>query len=122
MRRKLWIALTLALLLCLCAAGALAADTFRFETKTLTMNEGETAQPVLIRDGTPAEDGTMTYTVSNKKVLSVTPDGQITALGKGQANVKATLKIGKRSFSASSISASTADAQRKSPRSTRSTR
>lgn len=101
MRRKLWIALTLALLLCLCAAGALAADTFRFETKTLTMNEGETAQPVLIRDGTPAEDGTMTYTVSNKKVLSVTPDGQITALGKGQANVKATLKIGKRSFSAS---------------------
>ena len=101
MRQKIRIALLVALALSMCAAAALAADVFRFDQKSIELFEGETARIDLIREGTPAEEGTLTYTSGNGKAVSVAADGTMTALNKGQSTVKAVLKTAKRSWSAS---------------------
>ena len=100
MRQKIRIALLVALALSMCAAAALAADVFRFDQKSIELFEGETARIDLIREGTPAEEGTLTYTSGNGKAVSVAADGTMTALNKGQSTVKAVLKTAKRSWSA----------------------
>lgn len=82
------------------AAGALAADVFQFDVRTIELFEGETASIDLIREGKPAEGGTITYTSGNERIASVTADGTITAGSPGVSFVKAVLKDGKRKWGA----------------------
>jgi len=79
---------------------ALAADVFKFETRKAEIFEGETFETVLSREGNPAEDGELTYKVTNEKVATVDENGVITAVSKGTTTVKAVLKGEKRSWTA----------------------
>ena len=57
----------------------------------------ESAQTALKLDGNFDGEGEITYASSNAKVATVAADGTVTAVGKGQANVTATLtRNGKR--------------------------
>ncbi len=89
-----------ALLLALGVSSALAADVFRFAEKEISLFEGETATPALTREGDPAQGGDLTYSSGNKKAVSVSADGVITAGEKGISTVKATLRSGKRVWTA----------------------
>ena len=90
------IILLLATLVLLCTAGtALAADTFIFTEKKVTIFEGETWEPTLKREGIPA-GGEVTWSVGNPKILSVSQDGVVTALQKGETTVSASVKGKKR--------------------------
>ncbi len=97
-RTALALALTAACILW--AAGGLAADVFQFESKDIELFEGETASINLIREGKPAEEGTITYTAGNERVATVDSDGTITAVKRGISYVKATLKGEKRKWGA----------------------
>ncbi|MBR2822408.1 MAG: Ig-like domain-containing protein [Clostridia bacterium] len=94
------IGIVMALVLWLCAATALAADVFRFEEKSIQVFEGETFQPALVREGTPAEDGKITWSVGKDTVLQVTEDGTVTALKKGDSALKAVFQGEKKSWRA----------------------
>lgn len=90
--------LALALLIALgIAVPASAGNVFLFAEKSFTLFEGESAQTALKRDGNFDGEGEITYASSNAKVATVAADGTVTAVGKGQANVTATLtRNGKR--------------------------
>ena len=103
MHRKFRFALALLALLLLAAATALGADAFRFETKNVTLFEGESAQPVLIRQGAAAEEGELTFTVGKPNILSLGEDGAVTGLSKGDSLLKATLKIGRKTWTATTM-------------------
>lgn len=92
--------MALILVLALPVPGALAADAFRFEEKSIDLFEGQTAQVPLIREGKPAEEGTITYSCRNPKAVSVAEDGTITAIQKGKSTVQATVTTEKRSWTA----------------------
>ena len=98
-RIKGWVTLALIVTL-LMAAAAAAADTFAFSEKSVTLFEGETLKPELKREGLPAEDGELTFKSGAEKIFTVAEDGTITALQKGQAQISATLKNGKKSWRA----------------------
>ena len=100
MRKKLLTALAVLAVLTLSLGAALAADVFRFEEKSVELFEGESLQAALIREGSPEAEGTLTWSSSNAKAASVSQDGVITGLKKGQTTVKAVLKAGSRSWSA----------------------
>ena len=100
MEKKI-VAILLTVLLATLATAALAADVFRFDSKSIDLFEGEEALIPLVREGNPAETGTLTYTAVNPKAVSVAPDGTIRALNKGKSTVKVTLKTGKRTWTAS---------------------
>ncbi len=100
MKRKILTALAVLAALALCMGGALAADVFRFEDKSLELFEGDSLQAVLVREGGPAEEGTLTWSSSNEKAATVSQEGLVTALKKGKATVKVVLKTEKRSWSA----------------------
>lgn len=79
-------------MICLLAAvPALAADVFMYEDRTMTLFEGDEGYPVILRDGKFDTDGTISYTVNNKKICSVDSDGTIHALARGTAIVTASL-------------------------------
>ena len=99
-RRRYLIGILLSMILCLAAAGALAADTFRFEQKNIQVFEGETFQPELTREGATAEEGEIRWSVGKETVLSVTDEGTVTALKKGESVLKATLTVGKKTWKA----------------------
>ena len=92
------LSLTLALLICLgIAAPASAANVFLFTEKTLTLFEGESVQTALKREGNFDGEGEISYASSNASVASVSADGTVTAVSKGQAAITATLtRNGKR--------------------------
>ncbi len=100
MKKKLLTALAVLAALALSLGAALAADVFRFEERSVELFEGESLQTVLIREGNPGEEGTLTWSSSNGKAASVSQDGVITGVKKGQTTVKAVLKAGSRSWSA----------------------
>ena len=99
MRKGIVIVLS-ALLLALGVSSALAADVFRFAEKEISLFEGETATPALTREGDPAQGGDLTYSSGNQKAAAVSADGVITAGQKGISTVKATLRSGKRVWTA----------------------
>ncbi len=85
-------ALLVIMMCCLLAVlPAAAADVFMYEDRSVTIFEGDTVHPVILRDGRFAGDGTISFTVNNKKVCSVDADGAITAGTRGTAIVTATL-------------------------------
>ena len=86
------------LALCLAAAApAAAANVFLFTEKTVSLFEGETLQTELTREGVYDGDGEIVYASSKAGIASVTEDGLITAVSKGQAEISASLnRNGKR--------------------------
>ncbi len=100
MNRKMTAGLLVLIALLMVSAAALAADPFRYAEKSLTLFEGETAQPELIREGTAAEGGTLTFRSTAENVASVDAEGRITALKKGQTYLRAVLKINRRTLTA----------------------
>ncbi len=95
------VGILLILLMTLTMAAALAADAFRFDQKSYEIYEGETFLPVLERIGTPAEDGEITWKAGKGTVISVSDDGTVTALKKGESTLKATIRIRGKSWTAS---------------------
>ena len=97
MKKRLMICLT-AVVLCLGAAvPALAANTFLFTEKRVTLFEGESVQTALKREGSFDGEGEIVYASSKEAIATVSEDGTITAAGKGQAEVYASLmRNGKR--------------------------
>ena len=97
MKRKTLTGL-LALLICLSAViPALAANTFLFTEKTVTLYEGETYETALRREGTYTGDGEVKYASTKESVATISEDGTITAVRKGDAVVTASLvRNGKR--------------------------
>ena len=97
MKKTLTVLLVTAVLL-LAAVPALAGDVFTFVNKNPSLLEGETVQMVLERSGKPAGEGTVTYTSSNQKVATVSGDGVVTAVSRGNSVIAATLKTGNRTW------------------------
>ena len=97
MKKRLMICL-LAAVFCLTAAvPALAANTFLFTEKRVTLFEGESAATALKREGSFDGEGEIVYTSSRETIATVSEDGTITAVGKGQTEVYASLmRDGKR--------------------------
>ena len=97
MKKRLMICLT-AVVLCLgVAVPALAANTFLFTEKRVTLFEGESVQTALKREGSFDGEGEIVYASSKEAIATVSEDGTITAAGKGQAEVYASLmRNGKR--------------------------
>lgn len=99
MKRLIPLMLTVALLLCCMTGTALADNKFYFDKTFNTVFENEELQLILIREGLCAEDGTLTFKTSNKKVATVDETGVVQGLGKGTATITATLKVEKRTWS-----------------------
>ena len=97
MNRKILAAALTALLCFTAVSPALAANVFVFTEKAVTLYEGETAQTTLQREGSYEGDGEITYSSSRPAVAEVSPDGTVTAAGKGQTVIAANLiRNGKR--------------------------
>ena len=94
-RMLIWL---IALLICLSAAiPALAANTFLFEEKTVTLFEGETFQTGLRREGVYDGDGEIKYASAKDSVATISEDGLITAVRKGETTMSVSLiRKGKR--------------------------
>ena len=86
MKRFLIAVLLCALVLC-CALPALAADKLAFAEKTITIFEGDSITPELIRDGKYADDVQISFSTNRPKVISVDEDGTVTGLAKGEATL-----------------------------------
>ena len=97
--KKLIILLTIAALVCLTFSAMAAGDGIAFDTSVNTVNEGETLQTVLNREGAAAE-GVVTYTSSSPKAATVDENGLVTAVKKGPAVITATVKVDKKTFKA----------------------
>lgn len=94
------LSLALVLLLCLgIVVPASAANVFLFTEKAVTLFEGESVQTALRREGNYDGDGEISYASSSVSVATVTQDGTVTAVGKGQAVITATLTRGGKRIS-----------------------
>ena len=100
MKLKLKTGLLILLTLLAVSAAALAADPFRYAERSAEIFEGETLKPELIREGSALEEGTLTFRSTNEKAATVDAEGNITAVKKGNAYIRATLKIGRRTLTA----------------------
>ena len=93
-------ALVFLLVVLLCAGAvipAMAANVFVFTEKVITLYEGETVETSLRREGVYDGDGEIVYASGKTGVATISEDGVITAVGKGQAEVSASLmRNGKR--------------------------
>ena len=97
MKKRIFAWLVSAVLCLTAAAPALAANIFMFTEKSITLNEGETYQTALKREGNLAGDGEIVYASGKQNVATVSQDGVITAVGKGRTEVTAALnRNGKR--------------------------
>lgn len=96
--RKKGLAAALALILCLgLAAPALAANVFAFTEKTISVFEGESIQTALRREGSYEGDGEITFSSAKESIASISGDGTLTGVTKGQTEITATLtRNGKR--------------------------
>ena len=84
MSGKIRVALA-AMLICLLAVlPALAAGVFQFTDKSVSLREGESFQTTLRREGVFDGDGEITYTSSKPGIASVSDDGTITAVARGE--------------------------------------
>ena len=99
MKRLIPLILTVLLLVCCLPGAALAEDKFTFDKTYNTVFEGEELQLVVIREGTYAREGELTFKSSAKKIAEVDENGVVQGLSKGQATITATLKIGKSTWS-----------------------
>lgn len=97
--KKLIILLTIAALVCLTFTAMAAGDGIAFDTSVNAINEGETLQTTLIREGAAAE-GEVTYTSSNPKMATVDENGLVTAVLKGRVIITAVVKADKKSYKA----------------------
>lgn len=97
MKRRI-LAAALAALLCLAAAyPAMAANVFAFAEKSVTLAEDETIETTLLREGSYEGEGEITYASSRPSVAEVAENGAVTAVGKGQTVISASLiRNGKR--------------------------
>ena len=97
MKRKtvIW---AIVLLLCLgTVMPAMAANTFLFEKKTVTLFEGETFQTGLRREGVYDGDGEIKYASAKESVATISEDGLVTAVRKGETTLSVSLiRKGKR--------------------------
>ena len=93
--------LTVLLLLGCMAPAALAENKFYFVKAVNTVFENETLQLELVREGDCAEEGELTFKTSAKKVATVDEFGVVSGLTKGQSTITATLKVGKKTYTAS---------------------
>jgi len=100
MKRLLPLLLTALMLLTLLPGAALAENKFYFDKNYNTVFEGETLQLELIREGDCADEGSLSFTSSNKRAVTVDQDGLVYGVGKGTATVTATLKGAKRTWTA----------------------
>ena len=96
--RKKGLILLLALLVCLSAAvSAYAANVFLFTERSITLFEGETAGTALDREGVYEGDGEIVYSSAKKSIATISEEGGITAVSKGETTVTASLmRNGKR--------------------------
>ncbi len=101
MKRLVTLLLTAVLLLMLIPGVALAENKFYFDKDYNTVMEGETMQLVLVREGDCADEGTLTFTSSNKRAVTVDQDGVVYGVGKGTATITATFKGARRTWKAS---------------------
>lgn len=97
--KKLIILLTIAALVCLTFFAMAAGDGIVFDTSVDAINEGETLQTELTREGM-AVDGEVTYTSSNPKMATVDDNGLVTAVTKGRVVITAIVKADKKSYKA----------------------
>ena len=97
--KKLVILLTIAAMVCLTMTAMAAGDGIAFDTSVSAINEGETLQTVLNREGAAA-DGEVSYTSSDKKAATVDENGVVTAVKKGRAVITAVVKAGGKSYKA----------------------
>ena len=93
--------LTVLLLLGCMAPAAKAENKFYFVKAVNTVFENETLQLELVREGDCAEEGELTFKTSAKKVATVDEFGVVSGLTKGQSTITATLKVGKKTYTAS---------------------
>ena len=91
------IAVVLGLAGCLSAVPALAANVFGFTEKKVSLFEGESAATALKREGSFDGEGEIVYASGRETIATVSEDGTITAVSKGQTEVYASLyRNGKR--------------------------
>ena len=100
MKRVVTLLLTALVLLTLIPGVALAENKFYFDKNYSTVLEGETLQLELIREGDCADEGTLTFSSSNKRAVTVDEDGMVYGVGKGTATITATLKGARRTWTA----------------------
>ena len=100
MKRLIPLFLSLMLLVCCVPGSALAENKFYFNRNINTVFEDETVQLELIREGDCAEGGELSFKSSAKKIATVDEEGVVTGLSKGEAIITATLKNGKKTWSA----------------------
>ena len=82
----------LVLLLCLGAViPASAGNTFLLTEKSISLFEGEVYQSSIVREGIYGGDAEIRYSSSKKSVATVTEDGTVTAVGKGETTITAAL-------------------------------
>ena len=94
--KKMIRVLCLVLLMLCIAAVASAADKFAFESKNLTVFEGEAINlsSMLVEEGIYAEGGSYTWKSDTPKVVEVASDGTITALKRGTVQITCTIELG----------------------------
>ena len=100
MKKMLTLLLTALVLLTLIPGAAMAENKFYFDKTVNTVMEGETLQLILIREGDCADDGTLTFTSSNQRCVTVDQDGVVYGAGKGSATITATLRGRNRTWTA----------------------
>ena len=97
--KKLIVLLTVAALVCTTFTAMAAGDGIAFDATEAAINEGETLQTALTREGA-AEGGDVAYTSSDQRVAAVDENGLITAVKKGRAVITATVKADKKTYKA----------------------
>ena len=97
MNGRIRVALAVMLICLLAAMPVLAAGVFQFTERSVSLHEGETFQTTLRREGVYDGDGTINYTSTKPGIASVSEEGTVTAVAKGEAVIYANLiRNGKR--------------------------
>ena len=97
--KRILIPLLVAALMCFTLIAAADGDVLAFDKSVNAVNEGETVQTVLIREGAPTE-GELTYTSSDERIATVDENGVVTGVKKGIVTISAVVKTEKKSWRA----------------------
>ena len=89
--KRILILLLVAAMMCIGITAAAEGDTLAFDTGVNTVNEGETLQTVLTREGDPA-GGELSYTSSDPRIATVDENGVVTGVKKGVITITALVK------------------------------
>ena len=98
--KKWLLMLTIVLAASLVFPALAESDRFAFDKSVTSLFEGDTLQTLLERAGN-AKEGTLTFKSSAPHIATVDENGLVTGVSKGRANITATLKNGKRTFTCS---------------------